>query len=258
MESIPANDRGDARPESESYGENDHASYAPVAAQHDRAPGSGPQRPLRSWAGMRDMPPTPEQVRLHAPAEPHGHVAAVRHRDGDDPGASATLDVDTTEPHVAHDPPRDEELDANADAEMDVDTTLRLLQSRRQENERRMVSRLGALRSRGAHGQQRALACAEHEVGRPDAEPSRSRLHACVTRHDVDREPAGAVVSHLDRPRPWRLELEMRRRHRQRDARPVGTRPFHRSGCQEQRHAGRRNCERELQRAIAVKVSVAV
>jgi hypothetical protein len=50
----------------------------------------------------------------------------------------------------------------------------------------------------------------------------------------------------------------MRRRHRQRDARPVGTRPFHGSGCQEQRHTGRHKCQRDLQRAIVVKVTVAV
>ena len=130
MDSVATNDRRDAGPESDVHGENDPASQAAVAAQHDRASGSGPQGPLRSRAGLRDVPHAPDQIRLHVAAERHGHVATVGHRDGDDPGASATLDADSTEVHVAHDPTRQDELDANADAEMDVEATPGLLQPR--------------------------------------------------------------------------------------------------------------------------------
>jgi hypothetical protein len=191
-------------------------------------------------------------------AELDGHVAVVRDRNEHEPRFTLPTDAKSTQRDVAHDAPRHEHLDPDAETQLHVDATT-AERARRQEDEDTMMAWFRASGWSCAECQDRALAGAKRHPCRHDLKPRPRRgLPADRSSPDVDDDPFSTVVPQLDHSRPWCVECELCGRDRKGDAGPAGVRPLcGRGGRQDERgEAG--ECEGRPHRAIAVNVTLAV
>ena len=218
--------------------------------------GRRPQRPEPAAAKEERQPKA-------ATAEPDGDVAAVDEAQLEQPEPPAPADVEGTRVEALHDPASDAEIDHHADAHADPHVA-HPERARRQERERRVVSRRGPPRRCRDDMESRLRAGREPEPPRAKAEPGRGAAggphpglapqrtgESCSG--DVDEQRPAPRVAHDDRRRRRSPQGQAQRTGTEADA-PAGrgTRDGCRGRTENERH------ERASHLPITVNVSVAV
>jgi hypothetical protein len=214
---------------------------------------------------QRDEPPSVTKEREPQPvaAEVFGHVAAVDEAQLEEPSCPETPNGQRTDIETSHYPAPDAQVHDHAHPQPHTNV-LHAQRPRRQEHQRRMVSRGCSPRRRGTNVEDGLRARAQPDPLRPQPEPgcgAMGRLHPRLSMQgtgesgagDIDEQRPSPWVSHRDRRGRRATERETQRARAEADAAAGrGTR----DGCRG--HSDDERCQRASHLPITVNVSVAV